>query len=104
MDADVVVGHRLPVEAEERRHAWVVFRDATGTERLYEPTWPDLHLAVRPLAEVAEHYVPEWGIDRCGRGFAFLGYLFMELHKSELRSTGTISWRSIGDENSRGDR
>jgi len=72
-DADLVVGHCLRDAEREGRHAWVVFR-SEGGEFLFEPVSGNAAHAVRPLAEVKEHYVPEFGVGADRRRFAFSGY------------------------------
>jgi hypothetical protein len=72
-DADLVVGRCLHDERREGRHAWVVFRH-DGGEFLFEPVSGSAATAVRPLAEVKERYVPEFGVGADRRRFAFAGY------------------------------
>lgn len=73
-DADLVVG-RCPGagDGREARHAWVVFR-RDGGEFLFEPVAGQADGAVRPLGEVRERYVPEFGVGADRRRFAFAGY------------------------------
>ena len=73
-DADLVVGRCLPWKPGEGRHAWVVFRDAEGAEYLFE-TVAKGEGAIRPLGEVRERYLPEVGVARDRRRFAYSGYL-----------------------------
>ena len=72
-DADLVVGRCLHDEGREGRHAWIVFRHSGG-EFLFEPVSGSAAHAVRPLEEVKERYVPEFGVGADRRRFAFAGY------------------------------
>jgi len=77
-DADLVVGRCVQESRagarDVVRHAWVVFRHG-GAEYLFEPVHGDAAHAVRPLAEVRGHYLPEFGVGPDRRRFAFAGYL-----------------------------
>jgi hypothetical protein len=76
IDADFVVGRLLyddpDVPATKGGHAWVVFRDG-GTPFLLEAVSTSATRMVRPLAEAAAEYRPEFGVDRTLRPFAFAG-------------------------------
>lgn len=55
-------------------HAWIVFR-RNGATYVYEPTMRDREQAVQLLDMVRHHYVPELGVGRERRPFAYAGYL-----------------------------
>jgi hypothetical protein len=86
MDADVVAGYTLEDGELAGRHAWIVFRQA-GLEYLFEPAYRDKARMIRPLAEVRQNYLPQFGVDSTGRRFGFSGYVSVE--KRRLRSNAT---------------
>jgi hypothetical protein len=95
-DADLVSGRRLPwqpgVEGAERGHVWVIFRHEEVTY-LLEAVAKTRERLVRPLAEVAAEYRPEFGVDKtCGR-FAFNGVL-LTMREREYGLGPTIERRT----------
>jgi hypothetical protein len=77
-DAELVSGRFLPwqpgVSGQECGHAWVIFR--RDEERyLFETTSKDRSRVIRPLADAAAGYRPEYGVDRSKQRFAFYGVL-----------------------------
>lgn len=88
-DADFVVGRCVPPECENGRHAWIVFR-RDGTEYVFEPAWAQHPHAVCALADVRAAYIPEFGVGRDRRPFAFAGYLYFlkNPHLGRPRSRG----------------
>ena len=76
IDADFVVGRLLyddpDVPATKGAHAWVVFRN-NGETFLLEAVARSAARMLRPLAEAAPEYRPEYGVDRTLRPFAFAG-------------------------------
>jgi hypothetical protein len=75
MDADLVIGRRVPPGSANSRHAWILFRDGDA-EFLFEPACRDRALAVRPLASVREDYIPELGVSAKRQRFFFAGYAY----------------------------
>ena len=61
IDADLVIGRRVPPGAENSRHAWILFRDG-GDEFLFEPVIRDRATAVRRVTAVRAEYIPEFGV------------------------------------------
>lgn len=74
MDATLVAGHYLPTWRPGGGHVWVTFRDSTG-EHLFETVARTKAAMVRPLAAVRDRYRPEYGVDRAGRRFSYVGAL-----------------------------
>lgn len=74
-DADLVVGRRVPPASPETRHAWIVYR-LDGQAFVFEPGWREVERSIRPLADVRNEYVPEFGVGPDRKRFAFAGYLF----------------------------
>lgn len=77
VDADFVIGYCSSPGVPPVRHAWVVFR-AEGIEYLFEPAARERERMVVPLGVVRDRYVPQIGVDRQARRFAFRGYLKRE--------------------------
>lgn len=75
MDADLVVGRRVPPSAENSRHAWILFRNGTD-EYLFEPVCRDRDAAVRHVSVVRPNYIPEFGVARDRQRFYFAGYAY----------------------------
>ncbi len=75
IDADLVIGRRVPPGAENSRHAWIQFRDGSD-EFLFEPVFRDRALAVRRVSTVRAAYIPEFGVDRDRKRFLFAGYAY----------------------------
>jgi hypothetical protein len=75
MEADLVIGRRVPPGAANSRHAWIVFRDG-GEEFVFEPVARDRALAVRRVAAVRHEYIPEFGVSAERRRFLFAGYAY----------------------------
>ena len=75
MDAELVIGRRVPPGAENSRHAWIVFRDG-GDEYVFEPVMRDRGVAVRHVTSVRGEYIPEFGVTRGRQRFYFAGYAY----------------------------
>lgn len=75
IDADLVIGRRVPPGAENSRHAWILFRDG-DTEFLFEPVLCNGGEAVRPAAVVRSEYIPEFGVSANRHRFLFAGYAY----------------------------
>lgn len=75
VDAELVVGRRVPPTSENSRHAWIIFRQ-DGEEFLFEPALRDRAAAIRPTWAVRAEYVPELGVSRERRRFFFAGYAY----------------------------
>jgi len=75
MDADLVIGRRVPPGAANSRHAWILFRH-DGGEFLFEPACPERELAVRAVSAVRDVYIPEFGVSAGRQRFLFAGYAY----------------------------
>ena len=76
IDADLVIGRRVPPGAENSRHAWILFRDGDD-EFLFEP---DRSRSRRMPSDAsrpsASEYIPEFGVARDRSRFLFAGYAY----------------------------
>jgi len=96
IDADLVIGRRVPPGTENSRHAWIVFRGGEG-EFVFEPVaCRDRSVAVRPLAAARAEYIPEFGVDRNRQRFFFAGYAFFLQNPHLGRAQGPASDRRRG--------
>jgi hypothetical protein len=86
VDADLVVGYCLKDGQLDGRHAWVVFR-RDELEYLFEPVCRDKDGMIRPLSEVRDKYLPEFGVDRTCRRFGFVGFLIAQKRLLDARAT-----------------
>jgi len=75
IDADLVIGRRVPPGTENSRHAWILFRDGDD-EYLFEPVLRGHSAAVRHVSSVRAEYIPEFGVSRDCRRFYFAGYAY----------------------------
>ena len=75
IDADLVIGRRVPPGSENSRHAWILFRSGED-EFLFEPIVRDRDAAVRLLTTVRAEYIPEFGVSRGRNRFLFAGYAY----------------------------
>jgi hypothetical protein len=75
IDADLVIGRRVPPGAENSRHAWILFRDGDD-EFLFEPVVRDRSSAVRHVTTVRTEYIPEFGVAADRSRFLFAGYAY----------------------------
>jgi hypothetical protein len=75
IDADLVIGRRVPPGSENSRHAWILFRRGED-EFLFEPIIRDRPTAVRLLTNVRTEYIPEFGVSPDRRRFLFAGYAY----------------------------
>jgi hypothetical protein len=75
IDADLVIGRRVPPGSENSRHAWILFRDG-GDEFVLEPIVRERSAAVRSVSSVRGEYIPEFGVARDRRRFFFAGYAY----------------------------
>jgi hypothetical protein len=75
MDADLVIGRRVPPGSENSRHAWILFREG-GEEYVFEPVIRDRAMAIRRVTHVREAYIPEFGVSVERRRFYFAGYAY----------------------------
>jgi hypothetical protein len=87
IDADLVVGRRVPPGSENSRHAWILFRDGND-EYLFEPILRDRPEAVRHVSTVRDEYIPEFGVSVARRRFYFAGYSYF-LQNRHLGRTRT---------------
>jgi hypothetical protein len=76
-DVDFIAGYRLDEGALDDRHAWLLVR-MEGDEHVFEPTTRTREGMILPLAAVRDQYLPEFGADRTGKRFAFVGYFLGE--------------------------
>jgi hypothetical protein len=56
-------------------------------EYVFEPAAKERSQMLRPLAEVRHAYVPQFGVDRCAKRFAFSGYILGERQRLAKRSS-----------------
>ena len=75
IDADLVIGRRVPPGSENSRHAWILFR-YQDEEFLFEPVFRDRGEAVRHISTVRAEYIPEFGVSRDRGRFLFAGYAY----------------------------
>lgn len=87
VDADLVIGRRVPPGATNSRHAWILFRNEGG-EFLFEPAIRDRTLAVRPIDTAREDYIPEFGVTRGRRRYFFAGYAYFLQNRHLARARG----------------
>lgn len=86
VDAELIAGYCLKDGELVGRHAWIVFR-RDGSEFLFEPVYRKKEEMVRVLSEVRGQYLPEFGVDRAGRRFAFSGYMIGQKRLLKSKST-----------------
>ncbi len=84
-DVDLVAGWCVREGELDGRHAWLLFR-RDGVEFLFEPVARDRQRMLRPLAEVRDDYVPQFGVDRRAHRFAFSGYILGEQRRLAKRT------------------
>lgn len=94
VDADLVVGYCLRDGQLGGRHAWVVFR-RDGGEFLFEAVARSTGAMVRPLADAKGEYLPEFGVDRTGRRFAFAGYMIGQKRLLAARNRGVTTQDTV---------
>ncbi len=85
-DVDLVAGWCVREGKLDGRHAWLLLR-RDGVEFLFEPVAKDRERMLRPLAEVRDDYVPQFGVDRNAKRFAFSGYLLGEQKRLSERGS-----------------
>ena len=95
MDADLVIGRRVPPGAENSRHAWIQFRDGSD-EYVFEPVFRDRAMAIRRATTVRAEYIPEFGVTGQRHRFYFAGYAYFlqNPHLGRARSGGE---NQVGD-------
>jgi hypothetical protein len=76
-DVDLVAGWCVRDGELSGRHAWLLLR-REGVEYLFEPVTHERSQMLRPLSEVRDAYVPQFGVDRAAKRFAFSGYILGE--------------------------
>lgn len=89
IDADLVIGRRVPPTSENSRHAWILFRDGDD-EFVFEPVVRDRSAAVRRVSTVRTAYIPEFGVARDRRRFVFAGYAYFLQNRHLGRASGEI--------------
>jgi hypothetical protein len=85
-DVDLVAGWCVQEGELTGRHAWLLLRQE-GVEYVFEPAAKERSQMLRPLAEVRHAYVPQFGVDRCAKRFAFSGYILGERQRLAKRSS-----------------
>lgn len=95
MDADLVVGRRIPPSTENSRHAWILFRSGPD-EYLFEPVCRDRVTAVRHVSVVRTDYIPEIGVTRDRRRFYFAGYAYFLQNRHLGRATSAGERAPVG--------
>jgi hypothetical protein len=88
IDADLVIGRRVPPGAENSRHAWILFR-YQDEEFLFEPVFRDRGEAVRHISTVRAQYIPEFGVSRDRGRFIFAGYAYFLQNRHLGRVAGS---------------
>jgi len=88
IDADFVIGRRVPPTSENSRHAWVLFRDGEA-EYLLEPIARERAFAIRHVSLVRDEYIPEVGVNRTRTRFLFAGYAYFLQNRHLGRSSST---------------
>ncbi len=87
IDADIVVGYWVKGgSALDTRHAWIVFR-RDNVEYLFETVCRNRTEMIRPLAEARDDYLPQFGVDKSGRRFAFYGYTISQKRLLQRKSS-----------------
>jgi hypothetical protein len=89
-DVDLVAGWCVRDGELDGRHAWLLLR-RDGVEYLFEPVARDREQMLRPLAEVRDEYVPQFGVDRKAKRFAFSGYIVGEQRRLAKRAKARLS-------------
>ncbi len=90
-DVDLVAGWCVVEGKLSGRHAWLLVR-RDGVEYVFEPGVHDKAAMMRPLSEVRDEYVPQFGVDRNAKRFAFSGYILGEQKRlAERGSTRRIA-------------
>jgi hypothetical protein len=92
IDADLVIGRRVPPGSESSRHAWILFRDGED-EFIFEPIVRDRREAVRRLATVRSEYIPEFGVARDRSRFMFAGYAYFLQNRHLGKAASSTSER-----------
>jgi hypothetical protein len=87
IDAELVIGRRVPPGSANSRHAWIVFREDAG-EFLFEPVCRERERAVRPVSTARHEYIPEFGVASDRRRFFFAGYAYFlqNRHLGDIQS------------------
>ncbi|MDB4908765.1 MAG: hypothetical protein JWO05_3549 [Gemmatimonadetes bacterium] len=85
-DVDLVAGWCVRDGELDGRHAWLLLR-REGVEYLFEPVARAREDMLRPLSEVREDYVPQFGVDRNARRFSFAGYMVGEQRRLAKESS-----------------
>ena len=87
-DVDLVAGWCVRDGELDGRHAWLLLRrDGVEFLFLFEPVARDRQQMLRPLAEVRAYYVPQFGVDRHAKRFAFSGYILGERRRLAKRAS-----------------
>ena len=87
VDADLVIGRRVPPGSANSRHAWILFRSGEG-EFVFEPASRDRSRAVRPISTARPEYIPELGVSANRRRFFFAGYAYFLQNRHLARAGG----------------
>src|SRR5206468_1776880 len=69
-DAELIAGYTVKKGSLGGRHVWIRFR-RDGDEFLFEPVSESKNDIVRRFSEVRGKYLPEFGVGRDGKRFAF---------------------------------
>ncbi len=84
-DVDLVAGWCVREGGLDGRDAWLLLR-RDGVEFLFDPVARNRRQMLRPLADVRDNYVPQFGVDRHAKRFAFSGYVLAERKKLAKRA------------------
>lgn len=85
-NVDLVAGWCVREGELDGRHAWLLLR-RDDVEFVFEPVARDRQQMLRPLAEVRDSYIPQFGVDRHGKRFAFSGYILGERRRLAARAS-----------------
>jgi hypothetical protein len=87
-DAELIVGRRVHNGQMFGRHVWVLFR-SKGAEYLLEPGNKPKDRMIWRFPDAKNLYIPEFGVDRTGKRFAFSGILITERDRHDKRLAPT---------------
>jgi hypothetical protein len=90
IDADFVIGRRVPPHTTDSRHAWIHLR-LDGEEFLLEPIVRDRDVALRRISAVRDSYIPEVGVARDRRCFYFAGYAYFQQNRHLGKAPGGVA-------------
>lgn len=87
-DVDLVAGWCVSEGELHGRHAWLLLRRDDG-EYLFETVAKTREDMLRPIADVRNAYIPQFGVDRHAKRFAFSGYIVGERMRLAQKAKAT---------------